>query len=63
MEQVVDMVNFRLSYIGSVDDNDTLRTYYSEVKSRLARPVSEVDDFFHPPCLSDNIESCLKERS
>ena len=26
MEQVVDMVNFRLSYIGSVDDDDTLRT-------------------------------------
>ena len=29
MEQVVDMVNFRLSYIGSVDDNDTLRAYRS----------------------------------
>ena len=27
MERVVDLVNFRLSYIGSVDDNDTLRTY------------------------------------
>ena len=27
MEQVVDMVDFRLSYIGSVDDNDTLRMY------------------------------------
>ena len=27
MEQVVDMVDFRLSYIGSIDDNDTLRTY------------------------------------
>ena len=26
MEQVVDMVNFRLSYIGSIDKNDTLRT-------------------------------------
>lgn len=33
MEQVVDMVNFRLSYIGSVDDNDTLRTYHLEIKS------------------------------
>ena len=33
MEQVVDMVDFRLSYIGSVDDNDTLRTYSSEIKS------------------------------
>lgn len=31
MEQVVDMVNFRLSYIGSVDDNDTLRTYFLEI--------------------------------
>ena len=29
MEQVVDIVNFRLSYIGSVDDNDTLRAYHS----------------------------------
>ena len=29
MEQVVDMVNFRLSYIGSIDDNDTLRAYHS----------------------------------
>ena len=26
MEQVVDVVDFRLSYIGSIDDNDTLRT-------------------------------------
>ena len=26
MEQVVDMVDFRLSYIGSVDANDTLCT-------------------------------------
>lgn len=33
MEQVVDMVNFRLSYIGSVDDNDTLRTYSLEIRS------------------------------
>lgn len=32
MEQVVDMVNFRLSYIGSVDDNDTLRTYFSDIE-------------------------------
>ena len=33
MEQVVDMVNFRLSYIGSVDHNDTLRKYALEIKS------------------------------
>ena len=33
MEQVVDMVNFRLSYIGSVDDNDTLRAYHSEIRT------------------------------
>lgn len=33
MEQVVDMVNFRLSYIGSVDDNDTLREYPLVIKS------------------------------
>lgn len=33
MEQVVDMVSFRLSYIGSVDDNDTLRKYHSEIKT------------------------------
>lgn len=33
MEHVVDMVNFRLSYIGSVDDNDSLRTYPLEIKS------------------------------
>ena len=33
MEQVVDLVDFRLSYIGSVDDNDTLRTYSLEIKS------------------------------
>lgn len=32
MEQVVDMVDFRLSYIGSVDDNDTLRTYPTETE-------------------------------
>lgn len=32
MERVVDMVNFRLSYIGSVDENDTLRTYHLEIK-------------------------------
>lgn len=51
MEQVVDMVNFRLSYIGSVDDNDTLRTYYSEVKSGLAGPVSEVTPFTLHACL------------
>lgn len=33
MEQVVDKVDFRLSYIGSVDENDTLRTYHLEIKS------------------------------
>ena len=33
MEQVVDMVDFRLSYIGSVDANDNLRTYRSRIKS------------------------------
>ena len=33
MEQVVDFVNFRLSYIGSVDDDDTLRTYFSTIKT------------------------------
>ncbi len=33
MEQVVDIVDFRLSYIGSVDENDTLRTYHLEIKS------------------------------
>ena len=33
MEQVVDIVDFRLSYIGSVDENDTLRTYHFEIKS------------------------------
>ena len=32
MEQVVDMVDFRLSYIGSVDENDTLRTCHSQIK-------------------------------
>ena len=32
MEQVVDMVDFRLSYIGSIDDNDTLRTCHSQIK-------------------------------
>ena len=33
MEQVVDMVNFRLSYIGSIDDNDTLRAYHPEFET------------------------------
>ena len=33
MEQVVDLVSFRLSYIGSIDDNDTLRTSPWEIES------------------------------
>ena len=33
MEQVVDLVDFRLSYIGSVDANETLRTYRSIIES------------------------------
>ncbi|CAD6567416.1 MAG: hypothetical protein ASARMPREDX12_005818 [Alectoria sarmentosa] len=32
MEQVVDMVNFRLSYIGSVDDNDTLHCMHGQTE-------------------------------
>ena len=39
MEQVVNKVDFRLSYIGSVDENDTLRTYHLEIKSWLVRSV------------------------
>ena len=45
MEQVVDMVTFRLSYIGSIDQDDTLRTYQSDVKSWLLRRVSESAEF------------------
>lgn len=56
MEQVVDMVNFRLSYIGSIDKNDTLRTYDSEITSSPSGSVSEPEDPFYHPSLSDNIK-------
>ncbi|CAF9913924.1 hypothetical protein IMSHALPRED_001480 [Imshaugia aleurites] len=32
MEQVVDFVNFRLSYIGSVDDDDTLHCMHGQTE-------------------------------
>ena len=54
MEQVVDMVDFRLSYIGSVDNNDTLRTYDSEIKSSPSRPVSEAENFSPLPSSFDH---------
>lgn len=55
MEQVVDMVNFRLSYIGSIDKNDTLRTYKSEITSSPSGSVSEPEGPFYHPSLSDNL--------
>lgn len=32
MEQVVDLVDFRLSYIGSIDDNDTLHCMHGQTE-------------------------------
>lgn len=32
MEQVVDIVNFRLSYIGSIDENDTLHCMHGQTE-------------------------------
>ena len=55
MEQVVDMVDFRLSYIGSIDGNDTLRTYHPRMTSWHSGSVSDTEEPFHPPCLSDNL--------